>query len=115
MATYARTGDVRAASTAAKMSLATHYRMLETSDSYGKDFEAAQARLIGELEAEAFRRALAGSDELLAFLLRAWLPDRYREHSIVEHSGAVILSESEASSGRETLARLIPIKRERVQ
>jgi hypothetical protein len=34
------------------------------------------------LEEEAFRRALHGSDELLAFLPRAWLPDRYREHAI---------------------------------
>jgi hypothetical protein len=79
MATYAESGDVCAAAKSARLSLATHYRLLETSE------------------------------------LRAWLADRYREHSVVEHSGAITLSAEEASSARETLARLIPIKRERVQ
>jgi hypothetical protein len=49
--------------------------MLEKSDSYRTQFEAAQQQVADLLEAEAFRRALKGSDKLLAFLLRAWRPD----------------------------------------
>jgi hypothetical protein len=113
MQAYAKTGDVHAAAKAARISLATHYRMLETS--YRSSFKAAQEQVVDQLEAEAFRRALNGSDGLLAFLLRAWLPDLYREHIIQEHSGTIMLSEREAFSARETLSRLIPIKRERVQ
>jgi hypothetical protein len=36
-------------------------------------------QVVDLLEAEAFRRALNGRDELLAFLLRAWLPEQYEE------------------------------------
>lgn len=41
-----------------------------------------------ELESEARRRALAGSDQLLMFLLRSHRPERYRENYRVEHSGS---------------------------
>jgi hypothetical protein len=71
MANYVRMGDVRAAAKSARFSLATHYRMLETSDSYRQSFAMAQEQLADALEAEAFRRALNGSDELLVFLLLA--------------------------------------------
>ena len=84
--TYAKTGSITEAAKAAKISLATHYRWLEIDPAYRKAFEAAQQQAVDLLEGEAFRRALAGSDELLIFLLRAWRPDRYRERSTVEHS-----------------------------
>jgi hypothetical protein len=115
MEAYAKTGDVHAAARSARLSLARHYQMLETWESYQQAFAMAQEQLADALEAEAFRRALNGSDELLAFLLRAWMPDLYREHIIQEHSGAITLSESEASSAREMLARVISIRGERVQ
>jgi hypothetical protein len=109
--TYARTGDVRRAARAAKISLASHYRALETSEPYRTAFRAAEQQLVDLLEGEVFRRALAGSDELAAFLLRAWLPDRYRRHAIWEHSGAIALSDPETSAAR---AKLILVK-EQVQ
>jgi hypothetical protein len=115
METYARTGELGAAAKAARISLATHHQMLETSDSYRNAFEAAQQQVADLLEAEAFRRALAGSNELLIFLLRAWVHERYAGQIVREHLGAITLSEQEAFSERETLARLIPMKRERVQ
>jgi hypothetical protein len=110
--TYARTGGVRAAAKSAKISLASHYRALETSEPYRTAFRAAQQQLADRLEEEAFRRALHGSDELLPFLLRAWLPDRYREHAVWELSGTVALSDSEASAAR---AGLFLVKQEQVQ
>jgi hypothetical protein len=88
--------------------------MLETSDSYRAQFEAAQQQVAALLEAEAFRRAFAGSDELLVFLLRSWLPERYREHTMVEHSGSVILAEPASSTVKGTL-RFIRSEREQVQ
>src|SRR5262245_36152623 len=106
--TYAKTGDIRAAVKAARISLAMHREKLETDPAYRKAFEGAREQVVGLLEAEAFRRALAGSDELLIFLLRAWLPDRYREHIVHEHSGSIILSDA-PSSAREVVRRLIPI------
>jgi hypothetical protein len=108
-------GDVRAAAKSARFSLATRYPMLETSEPYPRSFKTAQEKVADLLKAEAFRRALNGSDELLAFLLRAWLPDQYREHIIQELSGEITLSESEISSAQETLARAISIRGERVQ
>jgi hypothetical protein len=115
MATYAETGDVRAAAKAARISVSTHYRMLREVDSYCEAFETARALAIDELEAEAFRRALNGSDELLAFLLRAWLPELYGEHTVYEHSGSVTVNEVDASDARGTVRRLISIDRDKVQ
>lgn len=40
------------------------------------------------LEDEAVRRALAGSDTLLMFLLRARRPEKYRENVRVEHDAS---------------------------
>jgi hypothetical protein len=42
MDAYAKTGSLRAAARSARVSLSVHYEMLETSDSYRKQFEAAQ-------------------------------------------------------------------------
>ena len=39
------------------------------------------------LEAEAFRRAMAGSDRLMEFLLRVRRPQVYRERVDVRHGG----------------------------
>jgi hypothetical protein len=110
MDAYAKTGSLRAAARSAKISLFAHYEMLATSDSYRKQFEAAQQQVADLLEAEAFRRALAGSDELLTFLLRAWLPERYRETTMVEHSGTVTLSEMATSAAPGAVRRLIPVQ-----
>jgi hypothetical protein len=115
MQKYGETGDVRAAARAARMSLATHYRMLAESGPYAAQFDFARAQMIDELEAEAFRRALNGSDELLAFLLRAWLPEMYRDRTICEHSGSVVVNEVDASDARGTVRRLIAIDREKIQ
>jgi hypothetical protein len=113
--TYAKTGSMTGAAKAAKISLASHSRRLETDPAYRKAFEGAQEQVVDLLEAEAFRRALAGSDELLIFLLRAWEPDRYREHVVHEHSGTTTLSAIATSTARGVVRRLIPIDREQVQ
>jgi|SRR5215467_9856720 len=115
MAVYVKTGDVRAAARSAKITLADHYRMLAESESYAAEFDLAQAQVIGLLEAEAFRRALAGSDQLLVFLLRAWIPDLYGERTAYEHSGSVSVSDAGTPAEEEVVRRLIAIDRAKVQ
>ena len=115
MDAYAKTGSLRAAARRARVSLSSHFEMVEKSDSYRTQFEAAQQQVADRLEAECFRRALAGSDELLTFLLRVWLPERYRETTMVEHSGTVTLSEMATSAAPGAVRRLIAIEREPVQ
>jgi hypothetical protein len=113
--TYARTGNMTGAARKAGITLARHYQQLEADPEYRKDFAAAQQQLAGRLEDLVFRRALAGSDELLIFILRAWLPERYREHVIQEISGSITISESDATAARGAVAQVIAIRRERVQ
>jgi hypothetical protein len=105
--TYAKTGSMTGAAKAAKISLAAHSRRLETDPAYRKAFEGAQEHVVNLLEAEAFRRALAGSDELLIFLLRAWLPDRYEEIVGVEHTGEIVLTEQDRVFARAALNEVI--------
>ena len=105
METYAKTGSLRAAARSAKVSLSAHYEMLETSDSYRKQFEAAQQQVADLLESECFRRAFAGSDELVIFLLRAWVP-RYREHTIRD----ITVSEA-GGDAHEVVRHLMPIEK----
>jgi hypothetical protein len=113
--TYAKTGSITGAAKAARISLAVHHEKLETDLAYRKAFEGAREQVVDLLEAEAFRRALAGSDDLLVFLLRAWQPDRYREHIVHEHSGTLTLSDIATSAARGAVRRLIAIEREQVQ
>ena len=89
---------------------ATHYSRLARDPGYRQAFEEAQQQVIGLLEDKAFRRALAGSDELLIFLLRGWLPARYQEHTIHEHSGSITVSEA-TGAAREVVRRLIPMEK----
>ena len=113
--TYAKTGSLAGADQAAKITLAIHYQMLETDPAYRKDFEAAQQQVADLLESEAFRRAFAGSDELLMFILRAWRPEQYREHVIQEISGSITVTEPGSSAARGAAAQVFAIHREKVQ
>jgi hypothetical protein len=61
---------------------------LRSSD---KDFRDAWADALevatDKLEQEARKRALRDSDQLLMFLLKANRPEKYREKTLLEHSG----------------------------
>jgi hypothetical protein len=105
--TYAKTGSVTGAAKAARIRLAMHREKLETDFAYRKAFEGAQEQVVDLLEAEAFRRALAGGDDLLIFLLRAWRPDRYEEIVGVEHTGEIVLTEQDRVFARTALREVI--------
>ena len=63
------------------------------------------------LEAEAYRRAMAGSDRLMAFLLKARRPQVYRERVDVRHGGEADAGEAEA---RERVRRMSREEKERL-
>jgi DNA-directed RNA polymerase specialized sigma24 family protein len=73
------TGNVRLAASAAGIDRSTPYRRAQRDPVFARDWAAAEQDAIDALEAEARRRALASSDQLLMFLLRAHRPERYRE------------------------------------
>jgi hypothetical protein len=76
---YAATGNVRLAAGAAGVSRDTPYKRAQTSPTFAAAWLRAREDAVDMLEAEARRRALATSDQLLMFLLRADRPERYRE------------------------------------
>jgi hypothetical protein len=78
--------------------------MLAADSGYRQAFEAAQQHFVDALEAEAFRRALNGSDKLLGFLLRAWRPERYEE--IIGHN-EIALTEQDRVCARAALSEVV--------
>ena len=76
---YVSSGTIRDAAIAAKVGRQTHYDWLQQHDAYRIAFEAAREECIEGLEAECRKRALARSDILLIFLLKANRPTVYRD------------------------------------
>jgi hypothetical protein len=106
---YRTTASVAAAAQIAGIDRRTHYRKLGTDESYQKAFRVAQEEVSDVIEGELFRRAVHGekepvyykgkrvgailrkSDPLLMFIARGAMPEKYREHTSIEHSGSVDL------------------------
>jgi hypothetical protein len=72
-------GNVRLATSAAGVDRTTPYAAAKRDPAFADAWAAAEQDAIDVLEAEARRRALAGSDGLLQFLLRGLRPERYRD------------------------------------
>jgi hypothetical protein len=72
-------GNVRAACLAAGIGRTIVYKRRHTDTAFRARWDEALAEATDVLDAEARRRALAGSDPLLMFLLRAHRPEVYRE------------------------------------
>ena len=68
------TGSVTASAKAAGVSTVTAYAHKRADPVFAKQWEEAQERSADELEDEARRRAKAGSDVLLMFLLKGLRP-----------------------------------------
>jgi hypothetical protein len=77
--TIRKTGNVRLAAHAAGVDRSTPYQRARRDQAFAEAWAAAEQDAIDTLEAEARRRALATSDTLLMFLLRAHRPERYRD------------------------------------
>jgi hypothetical protein len=73
------TGNVRLAAREAGIDRSTPYVRARRDEAFAAAWQAANDDAIDLLEAEAWRRAFAGSHALLMFLLRAHRPERYRD------------------------------------
>jgi hypothetical protein len=67
----------------------TAYDRRERDPEFAEQWDAAIEEGIEELEAEAARRAMEGSDTLIMFLLKARRPKVYSERYRVEHAGRI--------------------------
>lgn len=91
LAALAVQGNVSAAAQAAKVGRRTVYDLRAADPAFAAAWDKALEEGADALEAEARRRAFAGSDTLLIFLLKGARPERYRENikARVEHSGEI--------------------------
>lgn len=85
---YSECGNVTRAAMAAGIDRDNHYLWLRNNHGYAEAFEQAKEMAVETLEAEAHRRAMAGSDVLLIFLMKGAMPQKYRETHRLEHTGA---------------------------
>ena len=75
----AATGNVHLAAAAVGIDRSTPYQRAARDPAFATAWAQAREDAIDTLEAEARRRALASSDPLLMFLLRALRPEVYRD------------------------------------
>ena len=87
LAAYATSGNITDAAKAAGVTRQAHYEWKRADPDYAADFKRAGIEAVESLEAEARRRALAGSDTMLIFLLKAVKPKKYRDNVRHEHTG----------------------------
>lgn len=84
---FCESGNITQSAAAAECERTIHYYWLQEDPAYAKAFEQAEARFADNLEAEARRRAIQGSDTLMIFLLKGAKPDRYADRSKVALGG----------------------------
>lgn len=89
IASFRECGMVTEASKACGKNRATVYRERDRNEVFAAAWAEADEWVTEELEQEAKRRALAGSDTLLMFMLKAKRPGVYRESVNVRHGGKV--------------------------
>lgn len=81
-----QTGNLTLASQVAGIDRRTVYKRYRIDDKFREEYDNAMDAGIDILEAEARRRAMAGSDTLLIFLLKGARPEKYRDNYHVETS-----------------------------
>ncbi len=79
LATLENTGSVTAAAEAAQMGRSMIYYHRRNDKAFSQQWDEALDQAADTLEDEARKRAFAGSDVLLMFLLKGLRPQRWRE------------------------------------
>jgi hypothetical protein len=82
--TFAVSANITRAARAAKVGRTQVYAWQESSDEFTLAMREAREEAYDRLEQEAVRRAMAGSDTLIMFLLKAARPEKFRERSEVK-------------------------------
>lgn len=85
---FERTGTVTAAARAAAVVPSTAYRERQRNEKFALDWHDREQAVVDQVEAKALELALAGSERLIEFFLKARRPELYREQRRVEHHGA---------------------------
>jgi hypothetical protein len=106
---YRTTASVASAARIAGIDRTSHYQRLANDAAYQQAFALAKEEVADTIEGELFRRAVHGekepvfyrgkkvaavtrrSDPLLMFIARGAMPEKYREHTSIEHSGSIDL------------------------
>lgn len=102
----ASTGNVSAACEVANVGRTTAYRHRNEDSSFADEWLDALDVSTDELEAEARRRAMGGSDTLLIFLLKGNRPEKYRDKfDVNELVRAIRESRPSQSAGRRPKGR----------
>ncbi len=78
---YEETASISQAAQVAQVHRTTHYQWLK-EEAYRRAFQEIQATVGDLLMDEAVRRALAGSDQLLQFLLRGLKPEIFNRQQL---------------------------------
>jgi hypothetical protein len=87
---FRQTGSITKAAEIAGISRSTHYDWLEDDKKYPDKFKAAVELAGTILEEKAFKLALEDEDrQVLMFLLKNLMPERYRDKQDLQHSGEV--------------------------
>jgi len=97
LAAFSECGTVTQAAEQADICRRTHTNWLK-DPAYAAAFEDATEMAGDSLEVEARRRAFAGSDTLLIFMLKAARPAKFRDNVHHEHDGKVTLEQLVAAS-----------------
>lgn len=66
-----------------------------------KRYRAACKGSVAKLKAEAERRAMAGSDRLLIFLLGSYAPEEFQERQVIDHRGKLDLANTIAQARKK--------------
>jgi hypothetical protein len=82
--TLGETGNITETCRALELHRPSMYEWRAADRSFAAAWDAALELGADSLEDEARRRALAGSDPLIIFMLRALKPEKYRERSTVD-------------------------------
>jgi hypothetical protein len=90
LAAIAAGNSLTAACEMAKIDRAWVYRVRRRDPEFQAAYEAAQDQSADSLEDECRRRAIAGSDLLLIFLLKALRPHVYRDNFTAGHPRAIV-------------------------
>jgi hypothetical protein len=84
LAAYAECGVINTACKAVGISRTMHYNWMIEDPEYPKRFQHANDDALDALETVARNRAIAGSDNLLMFTLKAGRPHKFRDNAVIE-------------------------------
>ncbi len=105
LAAFSRCASVTASAKRVRLDRSNHYQWMRDDPTYAKAFEATRTEAADALEDEASRRAFAGSDVLLIFLLKGLKPEKYRERTEVQLKDSEGLLQRLAEGRRRAAAR----------